>query len=489
MQTKPNVLLILTDQQRRDTLGCYGAPQCKTPHIDGLAQRGVRFNNAFPLVTPCAPARAGLFTGRYGHVTGVESNGGQLDQSLPNLATELPGAGYNIGYTGKWHVDHKKAPSEWGFRCKRDFPGYGYPASGANMPGLKSGAREDSLISRNYMNYLEEHNLDPPKLLEAFYAQRNPGLPNRELHGLHAGCIDHNFEAMVADETVELLRAFSQEDNPFFIWTNFWGPHSPCIVPEPYYSMYDPKSIPEDPSFCDTLENRPFAQTLVSRYWGIDPDNWGEWQEIVARYWGYMTMIDDLVGRMLAELDALGQWENTLVVFSTDHGDNMGAHKLFEKGPFFDEECFLLPFIAAHPECQRPGTETDEFIYVQDLFPSLLEAAGLQPKEQPDTQSILPLLSGKDGTTGRDSVYCQFTSQIQTHRSRMVRTHTHKFVFSQSDIGELYDLENDPHELNNLYGLAEHKDLQESLMKLMQSHMERVDDPMLREFMRVRYIY
>ncbi len=230
-------------------------------------------------------------------------------------------------------------------------------------------------------------------------------------------------------------------------------------------------------------------QTLVSRYWGIDPDNWGEWQELVARYWGYMTMIDDLVGRMLNEMDRLGLLKNTLVVVSTDHGDNMGAHKLFEKGPFFDEECFHLPFVAAHPDCERPGAEIDEFIYLQDLYPSFLEAAGLESDTHPDTQSIFPLLAGRDGTTGRDSVYCQFSSQIQAHKSRMVRTRSHKFVFNQSDIGELYDLTSDPHELSNLYGLAEHNDVQESLMQLMQSHMERVSDPMLREFMRVRYIY
>jgi len=430
-----------------------------------------------------------LFTGRYGHVTGVESNGGQLDQCLPNLATGLTGAGYNIGYTGKWHVDHQRTPSEWGFRCKRDFPGYGYPASGASMPGLKCGPKGDSQVSRNYLNYLEEHNLEPPELLEAFYSSGNPGQTDRELHGLHAGTADHNFEALVAEEAVELLQGFAKEDNPFFVWANFWGPHSPCIVPEPYYSMYDPGSIPEDPSFRDTLENRPYAQTLVSRYWGIDPDNWGEWQEVVARYWGYVTMIDDLVGRMLGELEALGLQESTIVVMSTDHGDNMGAHKLFEKGPFFDEECFLLPFIASHPECERPGSEIDEFVYVQDLYPSFLEAAGLEPDSGPDTQSILRLLAGQEGPTGRDSVYCQFNSQIQTHRSRMVRTGTHKFVFSQSDTGELYDLVEDPHEMRNLFGVPEHRGIQESLMQRMQSHMERVGDPMLREFMRVRHIY
>ena len=203
----------------------------------------------------------------------------------------------------------------------------------------------------------------------------------------------------------------------------------------------------------------------------------------------YMTMIDDLVGRIFDEMDAQGLWDNTLVVFFTDHGDNMGAHKLFEKGPFFDEECFRLAFIAAHPACKQPGSTCDEFVYLQDLFPSFVEAAGLEVDSGPDTQSILPLLAGREEQTGRDSVYCQFSAQIQAHKSRMVRTRTHKFVFSQSDIGELYDLVNDPHELNNLFGLDEYKDVQESLMQLMQSHVERVKDSMLGEFMRVRYIY
>lgn len=489
MRTRPNVLLILTDQQRRDTLGCYGAPQCRTPQIDSLARRGIRFDNAYPLISPCGPSRAGLFTGRYGHITGVERNGAPLDASLPNLATILPGVGYRLGYAGKWHADRDRVPSDWGFRTKRDFPGYGYPASNANMPGLKSGARGDSLVSRNYAEYLQERGLEPPALLDAFYSHGNPNLTHWALYGLHAGGIDHSFEAMVAAETIELLEDFAQQDEPFLMWANFWGPHSPCIVPEPYYSMYDPRSIPEDPSFSDDLSRRPYAQTLVSRYWGIDPHNWEEWQRIIARYWGYVTMLDDLVGRMLEALRRLGLEDDTLVVMATDHGDNMGAHKLFEKGPFFDDECFRIPLVAAHPECRRPGTHTDELVYLQDLFPTLLEAAGEAGDAQPDTQSILPLVEGEEAGTGRDSVYCQFNAQIQTHVSRMVRTKTHKFVFNQSDMGELYDLVEDPHELHNLFGLPEHRDTQEALMQLMQEHMERVDDPLYREFMRVRYIY
>jgi len=489
MNKKENILLILTDQQRWDILGCYGAPQCKTPNIDRLAARGVRFDNAFTLISPCAPSRSALFTGHYGHVTGVVSNDQPFDQSLPNFASELPKAGYQLGYSGKWHVDPERAPSEWGFTCKRDFPGYGYPANDANIRGMRCGPPADSQVSKNYLQYLESNGLEIPRLEKAFYGERNPRQRHRELHGLQSGSIDQNFESIVAEETVQLLKDFEGTDDPFFIWSNFWGPHSPCIVPEPYYSMYDPASIPEEPSFRDTLERRPYVQKLISRYWGIDPDNWGEWQQLIARYWGYMTMIDDLVGKIFDELDRQGLWDNTLVVFSTDHGDNMGAHKLFEKGPFFDDECFRIPFVAASPNCKNPGSVCDEFVYLQDLFPSVLEKAGLPVPEVPDTQSILPQLEGEQQPVGRDSVYCQFNAQIFEHKARMVRTRDYKFVFNLSDVGELYDLVEDPHEMNNLFGEEAYEEIQETLMQKMQEHMERVGDPLLEQLMQLRCIY
>jgi arylsulfatase A-like enzyme len=276
---------------------------------------------------------------------------------------------------------------------------------------------------------------------------------------------------------------------PFFIWANFWGPHTPCLLPEPYYSMYDPSSIPEEPSFGETWERKPFVQHLVERYWGLSRGGWARWREIVARYWGYVTMLDDLVGRIMAELDALGCAENTMVIFSTDHGDNMGAHRLIEKGPFTYEQCYRLPLLVVHPGCEAPGTACDEFVYLQDLFPTILAAAGQRPPDVPDTSSILSLIQGQHGSTGRDSIYAQFYAQLFPYEQRMVRTRTHKFVYNRSDIGELYDLVNDPWEMRNLIDLPQAKAQQDELMERMRAHMVRLEDPILGAFDGIRHVY
>ena len=233
----------------------------------------------------------------------------------------------------------------------------------------------------------------------------------------------------------------------------------------------------------------PFVQHLVERYWGLSAGGWVRWREIVARYWGYVTMLDDLIGRIMKELRALGLAENTLVVFSTDHGDNMGAHRLIEKGPFAYEQCYRLPLIAVHPDCEAPGSTCDEFVYLQDLYPTFLDVAGLPAPKEPDTMSVLDLVCGRQAPTGRDSIYAQFYAQLFPYEQRIVRTRTHKFVFNRSDIGELYDMVSDPWEMQNLIDLPEVKDVQEELSEIMREHMVRLQDPILGVFDGIRHVY
>jgi arylsulfatase A-like enzyme len=406
---RPNILLIMTDQHRFDTLGSYGAPTCRTPHLDALAARGVRFNAAYTPTSPCSPARAALFTGLYPHKNHVPANDGIVNPELPTLAGELGRAGYNLGYAGKWHVDHAKLPSDYGFHGK-DFPGYGYPPTDGLIEGLRFGQWRNR--PPHYRDYLAERGIEPPKVLEAFYGD-NPGKHNQEMYALQSGDLESTFEYMVSEFTIDLLRQFADpgqgegqpaKGRPFFVWTNFWGPHTPCLLPEPYYSMYDPAEIPEEPSFCETWANKPHVHELYERYWGLSSGGWESWREIVARYWGYVTMLDDLVGRLLDELDALGLADNTLVVFTTDHGDQMGAHRLIEKGPFAYEETWRLPMIAAHPAVEVPGSVCDEFVYLHDLFPTFQEVAGRAPHDAPDSASILDQILGRDTPTGRESV-------------------------------------------------------------------------------------
>jgi len=200
-------------------------------------------------------------------------------------------------------------------------------------------------------------------------------------------------------------------------------------------------------------------------------------------------MIDDLVGRMLEELRALGLEEDTMVVFTTDHGDMMGAHRLIEKGPFTYEQCYNLPMVVAHPDCEAPGSVCDEFVYLHDLNPTFLEMAGLTPPDVPDSQSILENVLGRGTPTGRDSVYTAFQSQIFPFPQRMIRTRTHKLVYNISDIGELYDMVADPWEMRNLIDMPETKAIQDELMRRMREHMVRLEDPILRRFDRIRHVY
>lgn len=485
-----NILLIVTDQHRYDTLGCYGAPTCRTPHIDGLAARGVRFDAAYTPTSPCSPARAALFTGLHPHKNHVLVNGQVLNPDVPNLASELGAAGYNLGYAGKWHVDRIKVPSDYGFEGK-DFPGYGYPAAGGIIEGLRFGGAWRRPIP-HYGEYLEQRGYEPPKVLKAFYGD-NPGTQRQEMYALQSGGVETAFEYMVSEFAIELLRKMKdsrdREGKPFFIWTNFWGPHTPCLLPEPYYSMYDPTAIPQEPSFTETWERKPRVQELYERYWGLSSGGWRSWREIVARYWGYVTMIDDLVGRILDELRVLGLQENTLVIFTTDHGDMMGAHRLIEKGPFTYEQCYRLPMVAAHPACEAPGSVVQEFVYLHDLFPTFRQIAGLASLDVPDSSSVLDSILGRQVPTERESIYSAFHAQIFPFEQRMVRTHTHKLVYNRSDIGELYDMINDPWEMRNLIDMPETKAIQDELLGRMREHMVRLDDPILDQFDRMRHVY
>jgi arylsulfatase A-like enzyme len=185
----------------------------------------------------------------------------------------------------------------------------------------------------------------------------------------------------------------------------------------------------------------------------------------------------------------LGLAENTLVVFTTDHGDQMGAHRLIEKGPFAYEETWRLPMIAAHPGVEAPGSACDEFVYLHDLFPTFQEVAGLEPHAGQDSASILQQILGRDVPTGRESVYGAFASQIFPMPLRFVRTRTSKLVFNRSEIGELYDLLEDPHELHNLIDAPAAQGIKADLMARMRAHMVRLEDPMLRFFDAMRAVY
>ncbi|MGC1479584.1 MAG: sulfatase-like hydrolase/transferase [Chthoniobacterales bacterium] len=471
---KPNILVLMSDQQRLDSISAYGLNSiCKTPNIDKLAARGVRFDHAFTPTAICAPARASFFTGLYPHNHGVTGNEETIKDGVRGLSSYLEEAGYACGYAGKWHVDAKRTPSEYGFVAK-DFMGYAFPGSRL-LPGLQFDLPPTN-EPNHYEVYLKENGFEIPTVSNR-YVGTNPGCSDQEMFALHEGPVESTIEYFVAEETNRVLESLNGDDKPFFLWANFWGPHSPSLVPEPYFSMYDPKGIPEHPSYCETFEDKPRVQSIIERMWGLGDYGWEGFQEIAARYFGHCTLIDDMVGRIVQKLEELGELDNTIIIYTADHGDCLGAHKLIEKGEFMYDEIYRIPLVVAHPECTEPGSVNDNFVYLHECMPSILEAAGVPAPGNLDGESFYGAMKGDDSFNGREEVFCLFEKHFTVANQRMVRTRSHQFTFNPHDIGELYDLKKDPHQLKNHFGDPEYAEVQKDLMERMDRYMGDLGDP------------
>ena len=169
--------------------------------------------------------------------------------------------------------------------------------------------------------------------------------------------------------------------------------------------------------------------------------------------------------------------DDTIIVYTSDHGDCLGAHKLIEKGEFMYDEIYRIPLVIAHPDCQAPGTVCDEFVYLQEIMLSSLDAAGLEVPTDLDGQSFLPAIEGRPFANGREEVYCVFDRHFTVANQRMVRTRTHQFTFNSTDPGELYDLQRDPYQLDNVYGDPAYYTVRQDLKRRMECYMEELGDP------------
>ena len=486
MAKQPNIVVLISDQQRLDTVSCYGLNEvCRTPHIDALAARGIRFDSAFTPTAICSPARASFYTGLYPHKHGVTANGLCLREGVRGLNHYLDEVGYRCGYAGKWHVDEQTGPTGYGF-AGQDFMGYAFPGSDL-LPGLQFGARPRG--HNPYADYLKERGFDPPPTVSHRFVGTNPSNQAQEMFALHEGPVESCIEYFVADEAIRVLDEVATGEQPFFLWANFWGPHSPSLVPEPYFSMYDPKAIPEHPGYAETFEKKPYRQQLIEKLWGLGDYGWEGFQEIAARYFGHCTLIDDMVGRVVAHLERLGVLDNTIIVYTADHGDCLGAHKLIEKGEFMYDEIYRIPLVIAHPDCEAPGTACDEFVYLHEIMLSSLDAAGLDVPADLDGQSFLPAIEGRPFANGREEVYCVFDRHFTVANQRMVRTRTHQFTFNSGDPGELYDLQRDPYQLDNVYGDPAYEAVRQDLIGRMDRYMEELGDPLRGWFGRIKGAY
>jgi len=309
--SRPNILFILPDQLRRDVLGAYGSQVCRTPHLDSLAAGGVRCAMAYTPCGLCSPTRASLLTGKYPHNHGLLTNihdqhtlvGMPTDH--PTWSQRLRDGGYRTGYIGKWHVSYSQGPGDYGFEdVLPDHEGLG---DYRRERGLRVGETADLIATSLPMGEV------------------------RPLAGTYTGDLEGFSDFYLCVRGREFLRRFADESKasgrPFCLRVDFPGPHLPNIIPEPYASMYDPAAVPLWGNSGDSLEGKPTVLRRLRHAWGTDRLNPQQWRQIIARYFGHVSLIDDLIGQLLAELDESGLSDNTLVIVSADHGDNAGRDR------------------------------------------------------------------------------------------------------------------------------------------------------------------
>jgi arylsulfatase A-like enzyme len=444
---RPNVLLITTDQQRYDMLGANGNAQVRTPHLDALAARGALFAQATIQNTVCIPSRACLQTGRYTHQHGVCYMETVIDDTpgLPaweqTFMERLQGAGYHTGAFGKIHM-----MPERGFHEMQVTGGKG--GRWTRSAGLPIGLAP---LGRDYAAWLEARH---PGGYEAIYEQRR----RPEYQQYHTAIsnvlpLDEYVDTWIAENTLDFIRR--DHGRPFFAWCGFCGPHGPVDPPQPYDTLYEPEEVILPANFGVDDEGRPRATT---------PE-----QEWIARRWcayymGLVTLIDDMVGRLVEALEGRGLIENTLIVFTTDHGEMMFERGRLGKGNF-TEAVIRAPLIVAPPG-GLAGRVVEGLVETYDIAPTILDYARAEVPATMSARTLRPLVQGE--SPGKDVALCEHQSNDRSERGICVRTERGKYeIWSPSGRERFYDLQADPLERRNLIAQAPYRDEVDRHRRLM----------------------
>ena len=473
---RPNVLWICADQQRHDTLGCTGNGWVRTPRVDALAAEGVRFDRAFCQNPLCTPSRASFLTGRYPRATRARQNGQSIPADEVLVTRVLADAGYDCGLAGKLHLS-ACAPAICPERERRIDDGY--------REFRWSHHPDEDWPTADYNRWLRARGVR--------YA-RSP-FPGSAYVQTSVGAEDHQ-TTWCASEAIAFIEGRASAGTPWLFSLNCFDPHHPFDPPEEFLAPYLDRldSIPLPHYVPGELDDKPSFQRVdhggaYGGTFGFYPYNEMRPEDhrlIRAAYWAMIDLIDVNVGRVLDALDRTGQRERTLVIFMSDHGEMLGDHGFYLKGPYFYEPAVRVPLIASLPGTIPTGRASQALVELVDLAPTLLDAAGLPPRPGMQGESLWPLLIGaRADDHHRDDVYCEHYGTIHRHPGQgrayatMVRTARHKLVAVHSaEPGELYDLAVDPTETRNLWRDPAHGAIKLDLYRRLCDRMAWTVDPL-----------
>ena len=465
----PNIIVFMDDQEQAQV--CLPNHPCQKPTVDKLIREGLQFTRVYTPTAHSCPARACYFTGTYPSQNGVFNNvlnplkiHGSYNPGLTHFSEVLRRNGWNLGLTGKWHVSDTENPSDRGWdevlpTCTStggQFKGWSKWTEMARQPSDESPRRRGEVIMPGYGR--------------KFLYQTDEGEPEDLPH--------HRLDCDIVDRAVEAMERFAKEDKPFFIHCGPNGPHDPYRVPKKYVDRYRLEDIPLPPNFHDSLEDKPrIYQRHNRQLWSQLSEE--EVRESILHYWAYCTMMDDLFKRVYDAVDRLGIRDNTILIYTSDHGDYAGAHGLYCKGvPAFDEG-YRIPLIIRWPEgIERPGRTVDEFITLADYAQTFVDIAGQAPLPNTPARSFVPFFKQDSVADWPQEFHGQMNGVELYYTQRTSMTKEHKYVFNGFDFDELYDLKNDPHELRNLAEDPVYQAIKFDLVRRMWRFARSVNDNM-----------
>ncbi len=511
---KKNILFISTDQQHWTAMG-YLNPEVKTPNLDRLVASGTTFHRAYTPNPTCSPTRASWITGLYPSQHGVYSLGTKLDEDIPTIGDVFKEHGYRSALVGKAHFQPLKSTEEYtSLECYpvlhdldfwRDFHG---PFYGFDHVELARNHTNEGHAGQHYALWMEEKGckdwrqyFDPTQKCfdepEGFPTSTRT--PNKPGDGLWEIPEELHYNTWIAERTNALMTEYKDAAQPFFLWASFFDPHPPYLIPEPYASMYDPDTVTVPEHTEGEFDDKPpyFKYALGEEPWPAEqfeePDGNGihgsgnqkRTREVraknMATMYGMMTMLDKYVGVILDRLDELGLTESTLVCFTSDHGDFLGQHGLTAKAIHHYEDILKIPLVVSQPNVIPAGRVSDSLQSTIDLPQTFLSMAGIPVPRNMTGIDESDVWTGKTETL-RDHVLIENQHQPTTMNIRTLVTERYKLtVHYNQPYGELYDLQEDPGEMVNLWDHADHAEIKSGLLlKFIHGEMAKAPIPMPR---------
>lgn len=497
-----NILLIFTDQHRADSLKCYNPNTiCKTPNIDKLAEESIVFNNAYTTCPVCSPARSSLHSGVYPSKTGIETNLYQEGcrthelQDNPNLLSRrLQTVNYQLGYTGKWHLGvgkNKLATQEGrsileqqkrGFMDSAAYENYGtLPTDigfvGDDFPGHGDGGWGYP----QFKNYLKANNLD----LNIINREYHKRAGDHSVTGEITSCIESTIEYYVVQRAIDIINDFDKQ-KPFFFALNFWGPHEPFFAPTQYLDIYRNQAIPRWASF--EQKDLPKIYELIRR-----PEvGWDFFQNTLRHYYACISHIDAQIGRLIDFLKSKNLYDDTTIIFSADHGDNQGCHGGLENKSYsMYDDTTKIPLLIKPALKDYKGYNQKAFVSTCDIYATILDLAGYKPNNDygfGDGRVLTPFINNHELEWSNEIVTEGLGAFDVITTQRMYRQGRYKYIFNGAGEDQLFDIENDPYEMNDLIS---NQNFAEILLKLkndLADYMNSHNDIIRNAFCKINHI-